>query len=470
MLTFVMAKTSARATAVLIIQQCIESGHSLSTLLPRHLELLEPQQRPLAQEISYGVLRWYYRLRPLLAQMLSKPLKGKKKPVHYLLLVGLYQIIYLDKADYAVVKETVNTCIELKQSWAKGLVNAILRRFLREQETLLAALNQSFASLYAYPDWLIAAIKLSWQKSAWQDAKRTVASILEAGNQRPPMTLRVNCRQALQDYKQQLLDHDIAFSEQLDNPFNPHAIILDTPLAVEQLPLFAQGGVSVQDGAAQLAALLLAPKQNERILDACAAPGGKTMHLLERQPDLEKVVAMDISAERLERVKQSSLRLQVPADKLELLLADASRQDWWDGQFFDRILLDAPCSATGVIRRHPDIKVLRRAEDILALTTLQAQILDNLWSMLKPGGVLLYATCSILREENDQQMQAFLARHQGSFGRVSAREIPIQAQWGHGMPVGRQILPGEQNMDGFYYALIEKPLSSEKIAQESGNC
>jgi len=466
-----MAKTSvlsSRATAVLIIQECIESGYSLATLLPRYLEPLKPQQRPLAQEISYGVLRWYYRLNPLLEQMLSKPLKGKKKPVHYLLLVGLYQIIYLDKADYAIVKETVNTCIELKQSWAKGLVNAILRRFLREQATLLAILDHSFASLHAYPEWLIAAIKGSWQKSAWQEADRTVESILAAGNQRPPMTLRINRRLAPKDYQQQLLDHDIAFTNQMNKHYNPSALTLDKPMAVDKLPLFSQGAVSVQDAAAQLAALLLAPQQKERILDACAAPGGKTMHILELQPELEEVLALDVSAERLERVQQSSERLQVPAEKLQLLVADASKQDWWDGQLFDRILLDAPCSATGVIRRHPDIKVLRRSEDIQALTALQAQILDNLWPMLKPGGVLLYATCSILREENDQQIQDFLDHHKGNQGNMAAREVAIESDWGHRMPVGRQILPGDENMDGFYYALIEKQPCSETPEQGSG--
>jgi len=447
---------SSRAVAVLIVQECIESGHSLSSVLPRYLENLKPLQRPLAQEISFGVLRWYYRLNPLLGKMLSKPLRGKKRVVHYILLAGLYQINYLDKADYAIVKETVNTSNELQQSWAKGLVNAVLRRFLREKESLLPPLDQSLATQYAYPKWLIRAIKESWQETAGQEIagqsdERSLESILEAGNQRPPMTLRLNRQQDPDDYKKRLQEQGIALSGQSEHAHNRHTLILDKPVAVEKLPLFSEGGVSVQDGAAQMAARLLDPRPGERILDACAAPGGKTMHLFEQQTMLEKVIALDVSAERLDRVKENSQRLKIPAEKLELIAADAAKQDWWDGQLFDRILLDAPCSATGVIRRHPDIKVLRRSEDIAALTLLQAQILDNMWSLLKPGGLLLYATCSILRDENDRQMQAFLQRNNRS-----AHEVPIQADWGRAVPVGRQILPGEQSMDGFYYALLKK--------------
>lgn len=457
---------SPRANAVKIVQDCIESGLSLSSLLPRYLEQIKPDSRPLAQEISFGVLRWYFRLEPLLAQMLSKPLRGKKKTIHYLLLTGLYQLNYLDKADYAVVTETVNACDELQQSWAKGLVNAILRRFLREKDTLLAALEASYSSRFAYPEWLISSIKKSWKNNS-----RSIESILDAGNQRPPMTLRVNQRFDFDDYLQRLMASDIAFSRPMMSAqgYSAHTVVLDKPVAVEKLPLFSEGAVSVQDGAPQLAASLLAPMPGERILDACAAPGGKTMHLFEQQAQLAKVVALDVSSERLKRVEENSLRLKIPSEKLELMTADASTQDWWDGQLFDRILLDAPCSATGVIRRHPDIKILRRADDIAALTQLQAKILNNLWLMLKPGGVLLYATCSILREENDYQVLSFINNLSNSLLDSSlhpslqvcdASEIVIEAEWGTAMPVGRQILPGEQSMDGFYYALLRKELGN----------
>ena len=460
---------SSRAVAVKIVQDCVESGLSLSSLLPQYLESVKPDLRPFAQEISFGVLRWYHRLNPLLTMMLSKSLRGKKKSVHYLILVGLYQLNYLDKADYAAVTETVNACDELKQSWAKGLVNAILRRFLREKDVLLAELDKSYSSRFSYPEWLISAIKKSWNKS-----ERSVESILEAGNQRPPMTLRINQQFDVDAYCRQLDESEIAFTKPMASVTEnaeintcTHTIILDKPVSVDKLPLFAEGALSVQDGAPQFAARLLSPQPGERILDACAAPGGKTMHLFEQQPLLESVTALDVSAQRLERVKENSLRLNIPPEKLIMMTADAATQDWWDGQLFDRILLDAPCSATGVIRRHPDIKVLRRAEDISALTLLQAQILDNLWLMLKPGGVLLYATCSILREENDQQIAAFFDRQRverqknnGSH-QSYATEIVIDAQWGNALPIGRQILPGDQNMDGFYYALLKKELKKE---------
>ncbi len=448
---------SSRAIAVLVVQDCVESGLSLSALLPKYLERLELQKRPLAQEISYGVLRWYFRLNPLLAKMLTKPLRGKKLTIHYLLLVGVYQINYLDKVDYATVKETVNICDELQLSWAKGLVNAILRRFIREKESLLAELDNSWESLYAYPEWMIKQIKLSWNDSIKQFNRTSIKSILEAGNCRPPMTIRVNSQHSPADYKKSLEEIGISYSLLAEGSFPAETITLEKPVAVEQLPFFSSGGVSVQDGAAQLAAMILDPQKGDRILDACAAPGGKTMHLYERQSQLKKIIALDVSETRLERVKENSLRLNVPPEKIALVVADASQSDWWDGQLFDCILLDAPCSATGVIRRHPDIKVLRREADIAVLNTLQAEILDNCWTMLKPGGRLLYATCSILRSENDQQISAFLERTKQQFNNIE--EVLIEADWGHAMPGGRQILPGESDMDGFYYALMKKTLS-----------
>ncbi len=444
-------KTTPRSTAAWVVYECAQSGQSLATLLPQYLPLLPDQQRPLVQEIAYGSLRWYFRLDALLQQMLDRPLKGRKKIIHYLLLTGLYQLLYLEKADYAVVKETVNSCADVQQSWAKGLVNAILRRFLREQETLLSHLDASWETQYAYPQWLIRRIKQSWQKTVWPEASVTIQEILQAGNQRPPMTLRVAHSEDISAYKQSLQERHISFYQ---SKLYDHTIVLDNPCAVEQLPGFKQGQVSVQDGAAQLAALLLDVQPGQRVLDACAAPGGKTLHIMDTQPQLQSLLALDVSEQRLARVAESRQRLQMDAGKLQLVSADASDRDWWDGQLFDRILLDAPCSATGVIRRHPDIKVLRRDSDIPALVQLQAEILNNLWTMLKPGGRLLYATCSILREENDRQIEHFLEHNSQTLN--DAREISITGDWGHAMPAGRQILPGEQHMDGFYYALLEK--------------
>ncbi len=441
---------SARALATYIVHDCVSSGHSLSMLLPSYLESLKTAQRPFAQEVCFGSLRWYFRLDSLLECMLTKPLRGKKKIVHSILLVGLYQLNYLDKVDYAIVKETVNVCDELKQSWAKGLVNAILRRFLREKEGLLAELDKSYESRFAYPQWLVSAIKRAWQGEA-------IEALLSAGNQRPPMVLRINQQFSLADYKQQLIDKGYAFSSFAisNSAYHKQTVILDKPVAVEQLPLFSAGAVSVQDAAPQLAAHLLSPQAGETILDACAAPGGKTMHLFEVQPHLDQVIALDVSEQRLERVVENSQRLNIPSEKLSILSGDASAQQWWNGELFDRILLDAPCSATGVIRRHPDIKLLRRSHDIEELVILQANILDNLWLMLKPGGVLLYATCSILRDENDKQIEAFIARQMKS--KTQVEELLIDENWGQAMPYGRQILPGKENMDGFYYALLKKP-------------
>ena len=454
---------SPRAIAVLIVEECIESGSSLSVLLPHYLENLDDRQRPLAQEISFGVLRWYFRLNPLLNSMLDKPLKGKKRTLHYLLLVGLYQLNYLDKADYATVKETVNICDEMQLSWAKGLVNAVLRRFIREKESLLKPLDNSWESLYAYPDWLIKQIKLSWNETIKQFEHSSIEAVLRAGNQYPPMTIRVHPQYDPAVYKLALKEHGIAYCEENElssNSLAEETIVLDKPVSVEKLPFFSTGGVSVQDAAAQLAAVILAPAAGDRILDACAAPGGKTMHLYERQSQLEKIIALDISENRLQKVKENCSRLQVPEEKIDFIAADASQSEWWDGQLFDCILLDAPCSATGVIRRHPDIKVLRRSEDIINLNILQANILDNCWSMLKPGGRLLYATCSILRCENDQQISTFIERIEQQSNDIE--ELPIAADWGHVMPRGRQILPGEYQMDGFYYALLQKTLLQKK--------
>lgn len=453
-------KTSSRGVAVRIVQDCVQSGQSLSGLLPRYLEQLPPDSRPLAQEISFGVLRWYYRLHCLLNNMLSKPLRGKKQSVHFILLTGLYQLIYLDKADYAAVTETVNVCDELKQSWAKGLVNAILRRFLREKEVLTKVLEQSYSSRFAYPEWLINALKKSWKNH-----HSGLEVLLDAGNQRPPMTLRVNQKLDIEAYIAQLETQHISCSRPSAEDCFSHTLILDKPVSVEKIPCFAQGDVSVQDGAPQLAAHLLAPQPGERVLDACAAPGGKTMHLFEQQPLIAQVIALDVSAERLQRVAENAQRLHIPEQKLTMIAADASAQDWWDGQLFDRILLDAPCSATGVIRRHPDIKVLRREEDIAALTQLQSAILDNLWQLLKPGGLLLYATCSVIREENDQQIAAFIQRQQEQ---KPVEEIVINADWGEAMPRGRQIFPGSQNLDGFYYALLRKGVAEKNAMKIPG--
>lgn len=433
-----MAKVvqNPRAVAVSVLTRVLQEGQSLSTLLPHGFQGLPPERRALAQELCYGTLRWEPRLHAILNALMDKPLKSKDSDIQSLLLIGLYQLAYMDIPAHAAVSETVAVTTVLKKEWAKGLVNAVLRRFQRERQAIEQRLESDPIAAGAHPAWLLQLLQQAWPEQ-WQ-------AIVHANNQRPPMALRVNRRQVTRDdYLRELLAEGLAASP---SPHAPDALILEKPVNVEQLPGFAQGRVSVQDSAAQLAAHLLAPQPGMRVLDACAAPGGKTGHLLEICSEIE-LIALDIEEKRLQRVKENLHRLRLSAT---LVAADASRPDWWDGVLFDRILLDAPCSATGVIRRHPDIKLLRQPEDIPTLTALQAGILDNLWTMLAPGGMLVYATCSVLPQENAGQLANFLANHD------DAREQPIVADWGISAGVGRQILPDQDGMDGFYYACIEK--------------
>lgn len=426
-----------RATAVQLLLQVVGQGKSLSSLLPHGLNSLPPERRALAQELCYGVLRWYPRLQFILGQLLDKPLKAKDADVEILALLGLYQLAFMQIPPHAAVSETVAVTALLNKPWARGLVNALLRRYQREQVTLDARAENDPAAHSAHPPWLLQRLQQAWPED-WP-------TLVEANNQRPPMTLRNNrLRQSRDAYLHEL---EMAGLAATPSPYAEDALVLAQAVAVEQLPGFTAGRVSVQDAAAQLAAQLLDPQSGMRILDACAAPGGKTCHLLERCSDID-LIALDVDQTRLARVRQNLERLALHA---ELIAADAlDTEQWWDGKPFDRILLDAPCSASGVIRRHPDIKLLRRDEDITRLVELQAGILDALWSLLKPRGMLIYATCSVLPEENQQQVARFLARH------ADAQEQAIEATWGSAVNPGRQILPYQDRMDGFYYARIIK--------------
>jgi len=383
-------------------------------------------------------MRWYPRLDALLLQLLERPLKAKDGDLRALILMGCYQLRYMRVADHAAVTETVEAARALGKPWAAGLVNGLLRRFQREQDELLERLADNPVAHNAYPAWLLDRIKTAWPEQ-WQN-------IIEASNQRPPMSLRVNLRhQSYDSYAEQLSSQGIASSP---IPDVPTALLLEQPQDVHTLPGFLDGAVSVQDAGAQIAAELLDLQPGQRVLDACAAPGGKSCHILEREPELASLVSLDVDATRLERVKENLQRLKLSA---ELHQGDASAPAGrWAQRQYDRILLDVPCSATGVIRRHPDIKCLRRDADIPALVVLQSQILDAIWPLLAPGGKLLYCTCSLLPDENDLQVTQFLQRQPG------AQESPIKTSWGHARSCGRQILPGEQGMDGFYYALLEK--------------
>jgi len=426
-----------RAVAARILAQVCFQGRSLSQVLTQTLENLpDKTQNPLIQEISYGVLRDYPRLSSITEGLLKKPFKAKDGDIHSLLLVGLYQLIAMRLPDHAAVSETVSAINDLKKPWARSLTNAVLRNFLREKEQRIKQAEQTEEAHWKHPQWLIDEIRTAWPDQ-WQN-------VLTANNQRPPMTMRINLsKNSSEDYLAELVVKNIPAHASV---IVPSAVQMTQPMDVANVPGFTEGRVSVQDEAAQLAANLLQLNPGQKVLDVCAAPGGKTAHILETA-DVD-LTAVDIDAKRLDKVSQNLQRLALAA---KLIVDDATEpKTWWDGQTFDRILLDAPCSATGVIRRHPDIKVLRRAADIPALVELQAQILDAVWLLLKPGGMLLYATCSVLPKENDEQITAFVERC------PDASPISLDTDWGYASGAGRQILPGENGMDGFYYACLKK--------------
>ncbi|MEH6825993.1 MAG: 16S rRNA (cytosine(967)-C(5))-methyltransferase RsmB [Motiliproteus sp.] len=423
---------AARALAPILKQE----GSLASTLLAQ-LDDLPESEHPLLRELCYGTLRFLPRLQLIAAELMPKALKRKDQDIQALILLGLYQLGYTRIPAHAAISETVQVTAKLKKPWAKGLINGILRNFQRRGSELATKLESEPEYLHAHPAWLIGKLNKAWPDQAGE--------IMAQNNLQAPLTLRVNQRLVQrQAYSEQLQQAGISFRL---CPFSEDGITLEQAVDVLQLPGFARGLASVQDEAAQLAAALLDPQPGDRVLDACAAPGGKTCHLLERQPALALCLALDISDTRLQRVQQNLDRLDLSC---QLLAADAAMDDWWDGQPFDRILLDAPCSATGVIRRNPDIKHLRHAEDIATLAQLQARILANLWSMLKPGGRLVYATCSVLPQENEQVISAFLAQQH------DASEHPIDANWGAPRAAGRQLFPQPGGHDGFYYASLQK--------------
>ena len=475
---------STRALAAEALVQVLFERRSLNAVLPQCLAQIpssdkQASERALAQEMCYGVLRWQPRLTAILQHLMHKPLKPRDADIHTLLLLGLYQLFYMRTPVHAAVTETVTAVKVLNKAWASGLVNAVLRGYVRDAPRIATEVDRDDAAAYAHPAWLLNAIKTA-QPSHWQ-------AIVTANNQHPPMTLRVNARHM--DRAAYLQALHAAGIEAHAALHTSHGITLAQPMDVERLPGFRDGWVSVQDAAAQLAAPLINVQSGQRLLDACAAPGGKTAHILESQPgDVQgctsvaggrskkcscifdtstihggrmpgaaiALTALDNDGQRLKRVGETLQRLGLDIDgSARVQQGDAATPaTWWDGIPFDSILLDAPCSATGVIRRHADIKTLRRAEDITALAEQQTRILEALWPLLRPekegGGMLLYVTCSILPQENQQQMIRFLANH------TDAHEQPIIADWGHPMEVGRQILPGEDGMDGFYYARLIK--------------
>ena len=406
---------------------------------------LTPERRPLAAELALGALRWHHRHAALLAQLMERPRTGGK--LGALLSVGLYQLAHTRVPHHAAVNACVAAAKSLLPRGQPRVVNAVLRRYLRERVRVEKAADRSLAGRFSHPEWLIGRLRTAWP-GHWQ-------SVLRAGNRKPPMWLRVNrAKTDRESYRASLPDSG---EWSCAAPATaPNALRIDPPRPVDQVPGFSEGAVSIQDAGAQLAVPLLGAGPGMRVLDACAAPGGKTAQLLETRTDLDEVVALDVDAERLKRLEAGLARLNLGAT---VRRGDALRPgDWFDGAAFDRILLDAPCSATGVIRRHPDIKHLRRDEDIARFARLQAKLLESLWPLLKPGGRLVYSVCSVLPEETSGVIRTFLGENSGL-----AREVRGcgGALAGWALPLaqhGYQLLPGRHFADGHFNALLEKPL------------
>lgn len=466
--------TNTRACAAQILAEIFNQKNSLNQVLAEKVAgVTHTANRGFIQELCYGTLRWYHQLNAISQILLKQPLKSKDSDIHALVLIGFYQLLHLKTAPHAAIHETVQATRDLKKPWATGLINGVLRALQRNEAGLLQKINQAPSAQYSHPQWLLKALQQAWPEQ-WQ-------TIVTANNQHPPLTLRVNrLKYTSEEYLQLLQQHTIAAQA---TQYTTHGITLAEACDVKKLPGFAEGAISVQDGAAQLAAELLDLRPGLRVLDACAAPGGKTAHILETEPNLSELVIIDIDERRLQKIEENLKRLglykhqqdymrldedrtlqgckasayrEVPVriqSHVSLLMhcADAAQpEQWWDKKLFDRILLDAPCSATGVIRRHPDIKLLRRAEDIPTLAALQQNLLNKLWPLLKSGGLLVYATCSLLPQENSQVLENFLTTH------PDAQEKTLNVDWGIKTNIGRQIFPELNGMDGFYYGCLTK--------------
>ena len=432
--------TSPRLVACRAVQNVVDRGLNSDNALSEAgiSKLTDNRDAAFARSICLGTLRWYQQLEALLSILMDKPLQRKNREIHFLLLTALFQLSKTDIARHGVVSETVNTVSALKKKWAKGLVNGVLRNYLRQAESLQKELETKPAVKNSHPEWLLNIIKTAWPQQ-WTD-------IAAENNRQAPMSLRVNLLKTdRDDYLNRLSAAGISATASL---ITATGITLDSPCPVDVLPGFNDGLVSVQDIAPQLAADLLDLHPGQTVLDACAAPGGKAAHIMEASSGNVELTAVEIDAKRLQRINQNMQRL---GHSLTALQGDASTpKKWWQGQKFDRILLDAPCSGSGVIRRHPDIKLLRRASDVNNLAEQQLKLLLALWPLLKEGGKLLYATCSILPQENEDIIHSFLAQED------NAMEQCIDVNYGHSRQHGIQILPGEHQMDGFFYARLQK--------------
>lgn len=427
----------ARTAALAVLMDVLKAGRSLDRAIESAEQALaDPRDRALCRALAYGVLRHHRRLGALRDHCLRSPLRSRDLDVALVVELGLYQLLAMQIPPHAAVSATVAVAQTRGKRWAVKLINALLRRFQRERAACLAAVDQRPAVEYSVPDWLYTRLSQDWPTA--------LDTLLVQQNERAPMTLRVNGRKTDPATLAEALAAEGIHSERQAGWAD--ALVLAAPVGLEQLPGFAEGAVSVQDASAQLAADVLGAEAGHRVLDACAAPGGKAAHVLERAD--VRLVALDNEPARLARVSETLERLGLVAD---CQVGDAGNPaTWWDGQAFDRILLDAPCSGTGVIRRHPDIKWLRREADIAVLQAGQQRLLEALWPSLAPGGRLVYATCSVLRAENEAVIEAFMARQD------DAQATPVALPVGQSVGYGHQILTGEAGVDGFYYACLEK--------------
>jgi 16S rRNA (cytosine967-C5)-methyltransferase len=423
-----------RLALIDILAEVLEHKRSLTLVLPNYLkEFTDTRDQALIQFCAYGICREFFQLDFFIKKLSSKPIKDKK--IYYLLLIGLYQLSASRIPNFAVVNTLVDTAKKIKLLSTTGFINAILREFARQQIDLNMELEKNPITQYSHPTWLMDLLK-----SAWPDQWRNICI---SNNEQPPMWLRIN---------QQKVDPKVYIDllEQNNIAVKTHdgvTCCLQEPIDVMNLPNFNEGWVSVQDASAQYAAELLDLQPGQVVLDACAAPGGKTGHILEKQPLLAKLIALDKDATRAIKIKENLQRLKLSA---EVIVGDAEKPaTWWNNELFDRILIDAPCSATGVIRRHPDIKLLRQAEDIPALAQQQLALLNALWPLLKPNGKLVYATCSVLPQENEQVIAAFCQQHK-------AKCLPIHLPFGVNTAHGHQLFPGDHHMDGFFYTTLFK--------------
>ncbi|MGM0632961.1 MAG: 16S rRNA (cytosine(967)-C(5))-methyltransferase RsmB [Pseudomonadota bacterium] len=423
------AADNSRLRATRILASLMQQQGSLAALL-------RAGDEPLTRELCYGSCRWFHRLDGALSRLMQRPLKARDRDVHALLLVGLYQLEYMRIPAHAAVNETVACTRALGRPWARGLVNGVLRQYQRQRESLMAALDLEPVTRWSHPGWLVDALRQAWP-GEWEN-------ILAANNLHPPMTLRVNTgRISRSDYLARLVEEGITARP---GRLADTAVYLDSPVDIGRLPGFEEGLCSVQDEASQRIAPMMELKSGQRVLDACAAPGGKTTLLLEQQPDLD-LLALDVEAKRLPRIHDNLARMGLRAD---VVCADVlDTRAWWKGRPFDRILLDAPCTATGILRRQPDIRLLRKEADVARMADLQKRLLDTLWHCLVPGGRLLYTTCSVLPAENSEQVAAFLQRHD------DARFVPVTVDESRGSS-GLQQLPEADGPDGFFYAALVK--------------